>query len=326
MDSYQGSEKYYTTKQNLRETLEKYGLAVIPSVLDENECKQMETNMWDYLKHVGNIFETPIVKNLENTYENISDLYLDYKHNSLLINFWGISHSRLCWDVRQNPKIVDTFAHFWDCDPHDLLVSFDGASIQLPPEITGFGWGDDNSWFHTDQTFTDNEFRFVQSWVTARDVCEGDATLAFLEGSHLFHADFAEEFGIASERNYNQINEEEHLQFYLDRGCVEKKIVCPKGSLVLWDSRTIHYGAGPLSSRPVKNIRCVVYLCYVPRSRANEDILEEKKNIFLDGFATNHNPCNIKPLPPTPYRLLYEWEKPEPPALTYLGRRLIGYN
>ena len=318
------SEAYFATKENVMEKLEKYGVAIIPSVLNDVECKEMEKNMWKYLDYFGDVIGEPIIKNIEETYKNIQYLYYNYKHNALLVNFWNIAHSKLCWDVRQNPKIVDVFSAIWGCDSHDLLVSFDGASIQLPPEITGFGWCNNKYWYHTDQTFLDNEFRFIQSWVTARDVYEGDATLAFLEGSHKFHGEFAAEFEMRSERNYNQINENEQLQFYLDRGCFERTIVCPKGSLVLWDSRTIHCGLGPMSNRSEKNIRCVVYLCYVPRTHANPEILEEKKNLYLEGYATNHNPCRLIPLPKTP--LDFELEPMEKPNLSYLGRRLVGYN
>jgi len=67
------------------------------------------------------------------------------------------------WNVRQNPKVVDVFAKIWNVKLEDLLVSFDGASIQLPPEITGFGFGDDKKWFHSDQNYDDKHFKYVQS-------------------------------------------------------------------------------------------------------------------------------------------------------------------
>jgi hypothetical protein len=92
---------------------------------------------------------------------------------------------------------VDVFAALWGCSAHDLLVSFDAASFHFPPEVPGVGWEDPVSHdLHTDQSFTRNDFECIQAWVTANHVDTGDATLALLEGSHLYHGDFAAHFGI----------------------------------------------------------------------------------------------------------------------------------
>ena len=50
------SDKYNTDSKGLKETLEKYGVAVIPSVLDEKECQAMKDGMWDYLEEVSKGF------------------------------------------------------------------------------------------------------------------------------------------------------------------------------------------------------------------------------------------------------------------------------
>ena len=47
---------------------------------------------------------------------------------------------------------------------------------------------------HSDQCYKRNEFECVQSWMTLKDVNRGDATLAFLENSHLYHEDFKRVF------------------------------------------------------------------------------------------------------------------------------------
>jgi hypothetical protein len=44
------SEAYFATKENVLEKLEKYGVAIIPSVLNDVECKEMEKNMWEITK------------------------------------------------------------------------------------------------------------------------------------------------------------------------------------------------------------------------------------------------------------------------------------
>jgi len=73
-----------------------------------------------------------------------------------------------------------------------------------------------------------------------------------------------------------------------------KKIKCPKGSLVLWDSRTIHCGIEPLKNRKNPNFRAIIYLCYLPRSLATSKQLEKKIKAFETLRTTSHWPCNIK--------------------------------
>lgn len=43
---------------------------------------------------------------------------------------------------------------------------------------------------------------------------------------------------------------EEDLQWFYDRGCEWIKVEAEPGDLILWDSRTIHYGAHTEGDRP----------------------------------------------------------------------------
>jgi hypothetical protein len=52
MDIYEG-DRYYTTKEQLMFTLNKYIVAIIPSVLNDNECTNMLNGMWDYFEHIS---------------------------------------------------------------------------------------------------------------------------------------------------------------------------------------------------------------------------------------------------------------------------------
>ena len=40
-------ERYITTPENLKETLQEYGVAIIPGVLNPEECSQIASGMWD---------------------------------------------------------------------------------------------------------------------------------------------------------------------------------------------------------------------------------------------------------------------------------------
>ena len=317
------SQKYFTNIDNVCDTLKKYGVAIIPNLLDNLECDEMIDEMWNYLEQISKNWEIPLKRDDFSTWPEADQLYLNYKHLALLVQFWYIGHCQMNWNVRQNTKVVDVFAKIWNVKKEDLLVSFDGASIQLPPEITGFGFGDDKKWFHSDQNYDDKNFKYVQSWVTAYDVDSDDATLAVLEGSHNFFDEFATFFKINKKLvGFNH----EHLKFFNDKGCYEVKISCPKGSIVLWEGRTIHYGAEPMSTRLQPNIRCVSYVSYLPRYLASKEELEFKQKLFNEMYTTGHDAIHPRPSPKTQWTDLSDYEyKISKPILTDLGMKLAGF-
>ena len=297
-------EKYKTSSSNLWVTLEKYGVAIMPSVLSEDECDEMVDGMWSTLgtlteKFVAGDGGGQIQRDDETTWCSLYELI---PQHSMLIQHWGIGHAQYLWNLRQNPKILKIWADFWEVEPNELLVSFDAVSYHLPPETTGRGWfvprvDRPYGWMHTDQSHSPGRegFECVQSWVTGLDVNDGDATITILEGSHLYHAEFAREFGKTDKGDWGPLKSEEEYNFYIKGSptrppCPRRCIKCPKGSIVFWDSRTIHAGQEPLKTRAEPNIRCVAYLCYSPRYLATNAALKKKLKHFEERRTTNHWP------------------------------------
>lgn len=317
-------EKYVCTKETLKATIDLYGVAVISSVLNEEECNNMVNGIWDFFEHISNSWEMPINRNNK---ESWSGFYKLFPLHSMLIQHWNVGHTQASWNVRQNIKIVEIFAHFWECSVNDLLVSYDGLSFNLPPEVTKRGWNRGNTWYHTDQSYTTNDFKCIQSFVTGLDINENDATLSFLEGSNKFHKDFKNEFNITDKDDWYKLTKDQE-EFYYKRGCHVKNIKCPKGSLVFWDSRTIHCGIEANKARPVPNIRAVIYLCYMPRSQCNEANLKKKQKAFNELRTTSHYPCKIKLFSKSPRTYgnpLPAITQIETPNLTELGMKLAGF-
>ena len=338
LDDYE-YEKYACKNVNEIPTmLEKYGVAILPSVLNEEECSNMKSGMWDYLETVTKNFDTPMDRDNSDTWKEIKKLWI--KH-SMLIQNWSIGHAQFIWDLRQNQKIIDVFSTIWNTPAEDLLVSFDGASVNFPPETTKFGWAKkDKTWLHSDQCFLRNGFECIQSWVTAYDVNPGDATLTFLEGSHKYHKDFKtykdqtmkegsdELFKKAGD--WYKLDSPDELDFYINKNqCSQKCIICPAGSICLWDSRTIHCGLEALKEREEPNTRCVAYLCYTPRSLASETVLAKKIKAFKNLRTTNHwahKPLLFSTMPRTygaPIAPIASIDAPT--GITDLGKRLIGF-
>jgi hypothetical protein len=317
-------EKYVCSKETLEETIQKYGVAIIPNVLDENECELMINGMWNFLEYISQDWEIPLNRNNSDTWRQFYKLY---PLHSMLLQHFGVGHAQVSWDMRQNPKIVDIFAHFWKCMQDDLLVSFDGFSFNLPPEKTNKGWNRNNVWYHTDQSYTTPDFKCIQSWVTGLDVNDLDATLSIMEGSNNYHAEFKERFGVTDKANWYKLKKDEE-QFYIEKGCQYKNIKCPKGSMVFWDSRTIHCGIEASKKRTYPNLRAVIYLCYMPRKLCSEKNLKKKQKAFEELRTTSHYPCDIKLFAKSPRT--YGGDMPIiksvlQPNLTELGNKLAGF-
>ena len=274
--------------------------------------------------------EAEILKNDKSTWSNFKELWP--KHSMLLQHF-GIGHAEFIWEIRQNPKVYEIFAELWEVKSKELLVSFDGASIHLPPEKTGKGWFK-KGWYHCDQSFKRNDFECVQSFISGEDINEGDATLRVLEKSHLYHKKFSKHFDITSEKNsggdWYKLSDtnDDQLNYYLEKGCKEVCIKCSAGSMVFWDSRTIHYGQEPLQDRENINTRYVVYLCYTPRDFGTETNIKKKQKAFNEMRTTSHWPHKQKlfPVKPRTYgKELIEFNDLPSIELSKIGKKFCGF-
>ena len=93
----------------VREKLNTFGVAVVPSLLNENECNSMESKMLDFLETISSSWETPINRHDSKTFKEIYRLFL--KHSMLIQNF-KVGHSQAVWDVRQNLKFLNVYSKF----------------------------------------------------------------------------------------------------------------------------------------------------------------------------------------------------------------------
>lgn len=325
-NSYQYS-RYVTTIENLPQMLNTYGVAIVPNILNVTECEAMKQGAWDYLETITVNLQVPMKRTSSKSWKSFKQLYP--KH-SMLIQHWSVGHAQFLWDIRTNPKVIAPFEKIWGVPKEDLLVSFDGASFHFPPESTGFGFAkaDGKSWIHCDQSFLRNGFECVQGWINGYDTNDGDATLTVLEGSNKYHADFANHFKPTNPDDWAILTQEQIDWYTGTKGCVKTNIKCPAGSLVLWDSRTIHCGKEPEPNRPKRNFRCVGYVCYTPRAKASPSSINKKINAWVNLRTTSHWPHKPKLFPEHPRT----WGEPLPnivqipkPLINDLGYRLIGY-
>lgn len=310
--------------KQLLDNLNKYGVAILPCVLDEKECREMFDGMIADVEHITKGLEVPFKWEDQSTWKTWFELA---PNHSMLQQHWKLGHCQTIWNIRQNPKIIKPFEDIWKVDKSDLLCSFDAISIHFPPEITNRGWHQ-NTWFHTDQSFMRHEFECVQSWVTAKEVHHGDGTLTYLRGSHMYHENIQKKFNILDKKDWYKLTPEMVHYYVNELDCPQECIKCPAGSMVLWDSRLIHCGREPTKGRSMQNMRCVSYICMTPRSKSTPANLKKKQKAFTELRLTTHWPH--KPILFGKYPRLYGNPIPKvneitPPILNNIGKRLAGF-
>lgn len=353
---------YLCTPDTLKQTLESHGVAIIANIITPEECESFRNGFWDYLEAVTSNTSMPIVptktglsgdkpetksseifRDRESTWRNVEHLY---PKSNMLLQHFGIGHAKFVWDLRQTPSVYGAFAKLWGVPAEELLSSFDGASIHLPPEKMGYGRGwhkEGSSGFHCDQSFKRNGFECVQSFVCGNDVREGDATLRVLTGSHLLHQTFAHTWdgdgnllqeGEAQDtpkahtsKNWCKLTPEQ-IDWYKQQGCKDVAIACKAGSMVFWDSRTIHFGQRAHSDRAAENTRYVAYMCFTPRSFGTERNLAKKRKAYEEQRTTSHWPHKqtlFPILPRTFGNITLNANKLPLVELTELGKKFCGY-
>jgi hypothetical protein len=276
----------------LKSTLNQYGVAILPAVLMENE----QEILGDGIKnHFLNICPELNLKDPKTWKLQLQGLFLS---RGMLCQHFNSGHIKEIWDLRANPKIMKAYETLYSGE--DLIVSYDGCAFSLPPEYTGIGWHR-KKWLHVDQTWTrdrhDGKPTF-QSWVTALEVGEGDGTLQVLLGSHKYHAQLGNRLlqaGISpSRQDWYKISESDTEWLTLQRGCILHEIKCPAGSHVIWSSKTVHAGRGPVKGRPHPKLRIAAYICYTPKAWITEKGIKLKQKYLRDKRNTTHWPHHPK--------------------------------
>lgn len=307
--------------------LEEHGVAIIPDVLTPDQCNEMVCGMWDAFEHLTQSWPTPMNRHRKESWLRYADLYPSH---SMLLKHYQIGHAQFHWNLRCNERVIEPFARLWNCSAMDLLVSYDGSSFYFPPELrNGLGYRK-KFWMHVDQSYLHHGLQCYQGFVNALDVDEGDATLCVLTGSHRLHEQFATvtDRSTLTSKDYVPLADEA-LDWYHKQGCEFRCVKAPAGSLVLWDSRTVHCALEAVRDRPYDHFRCVSYVCYMPRSLATNKQIVKHRNAFTSRRMTSHWPlktilCSEKP---HTYGADAPAITPLPKAnVSILGYRLAGFD
>lgn len=294
----------YKDLTNLHNIINEYGVCIVRDVLDEDECKSIRDGMCNDFSHLTSRMPVPFDIRNTATWSTLDSLL---PTDGLIYQHWGIGQSQTVWNVRTNDKVIDVFRQIYRSA--DLLVSFDAVSFHLPPEIADMKsnrFYTHDRW-HFDQSLTRKNPECIQSWINAFDTSYDDATTCIMIYSNRLHGSYADYIlstGVKLETDdWYRIDD---VSFFTSQRCIPYRVEASKGSLVLWDSRTLHFGSKPLPSRTIPNYRMLIYLCYTPASLITESTRKRKVEIMYkkgkqgEHRMTNHWPHKPKLFPETP--------------------------
>lgn len=265
---------------NLVNNINNYGVCVITNVLNNEECNNIIEGLCNDFSHLTANLPVPFDINNKESYSTLDQLL---PTDGLIYQYWGIGQSQTVWNVRTNDKIIDIFRQIYSTN--DLLVSFDAVSFHIPPEThdnKSKRYYSHDRW-HFDQSLKRNNAECIQSWVNAFNTDYDDATTCFMIYSNKYHQRYANYLlanGISLDSDDFIMVNDENINFFITNRCIPYRVKAPKGSLVLWDSRTLHFGSKPLQSRLRPNYRMLIYLCYTPSSLISESNRKRKIEIM----------------------------------------------
>ncbi|KAF4634251.1 hypothetical protein G7Y89_g3856 [Cudoniella acicularis] len=195
---------------------------------------------------------------------------------------YAVSHEKFIWDARLEPGLLNAFAKIWQTEK--LLVSFNSINLTLP-SLTSTSTSAPAlvpRWPHQDQSPHISGFQCAQGILNLAPNGPQDGRLIRLEGSHLLNDEFFKTHSKEKKEAWGKMPDDWHgfdddeVACFEERGCEVVKVCCGPGDLVVWDSRVVHWNVRPEG----RQIRSVVYACYIPAALASPEELAKKKEIF----------------------------------------------
>ncbi|CAL5874848.1 uncharacterized protein PFLUO_LOCUS9150 [Penicillium psychrofluorescens] len=259
-----------------RDNLASQGYVVIKNAIPQGRAQQYQQKALDWLKS----FSPSLDLDDPSTWRE-ENLPATHKFN--LFKEYSVTHERFMWEARQEPKVVEAFAKIWGTD--ELLVSFDALNITLPNRQDK---PPNKPWPHVDQSPLRRGLHCVQGIINLSSAGPEDGSLILLPRSNTVTEKFFDEQTDPStwlKKDFRTISETE-MDWFKDKGMSPIKVLADPGDLILWDSRTVHWGGEPTAQSDT--IRTVIYASYSPASMASKETLEAKQTAFRSYGATTH--------------------------------------
>jgi ectoine hydroxylase-related dioxygenase (phytanoyl-CoA dioxygenase family) len=231
---------------------------------------------------------------------------------------YSVVHENFMWQARQEPGVINAFQKVWGTN--ELLVSFDSLNVTLPNLKKARA-----PWPHVDQAPRKRGLHCIQGIINLSHAGPEDGSLVVVSGSSALTEEFFDNHTDPAtwEWKDNRYFDEKDMEWFFARGCKVTKVLAEPGDLILWDSRTIHWGGEPTEKS--NTVRTVIYAAYAPAKLASSAAIEEKQKIWNVWGATTHWPhdnIRLRDLQasypdgtPDPRHRSEPLEKPEPTDL-----------
>ena len=261
---------------DFRDQLHSQGYAVVKGAIPHERAVQYQQRAFDWVTSFG----TPLDMKNPATWK-AENLPVQSKLNTF--DNYGVIHEKFMWDARLEPGVVDAFAKIWETD--ELLVSFDSLNITFPNR-------EDKPprapWPHIDQSPLKRGMHCIQGIINLSSAGPEDGSLMCLPRSNTYNDEFFDTQTDPKDwekKDWRRFSEKE-MDWWASKGLKPIKVQAEPGDLILWDSRTVHWGGEPTTKSDV--IRTVIYASYSPARLATKEALEEKVRVFNVHGATTH--------------------------------------
>ncbi len=264
------------------------GWAVIPDVIPPSDSEQFEDDVWLWVES----FDTDLKQHDPKTWEDDSN----WPPNcGGILEHFRIAHAPFMWRLRQRKEILDVFEEIWGT--RNLLTSFEGAQLSSPqkPDIPY------RSQFRCDQgLWNAGQFECVRGLLNLAPIGPGLGEMIFYDGSHQMHADFCDAFideasqppRKTSRRSPTAVLRKKQLQWYREHGATSVSPTIPRGSLILWDSRTVYAHVRPPAASNI--CKTGIFLCYESRDGVPDKVNLQRQKLFEERRATKYSAVRPK--------------------------------
>lgn len=263
---YSSSEAFPSA---LRKVLDDSGLVIVTGILNAEECSEFDR-----------------VKQRE------------LHSESTQLGAMEHAQGEVAWKARLHPRVRELFGHVYGTT--DLSSSVDLPSMFFTPAGAPAETHNDQ-WLHVDQNFhTGITYRCYQGVLYIHGSDANSSTTAAWPGSHLpavydrilsdlqaaEKGAFEDDSGVRYGQflSINALQDRELRAELLEAALAgTRRLSVAAGSLLLWDSRTVHQGwrGGPRFAVPV---------CWEPRDRVHTSATLRKLLVTAAGVASSHSP------------------------------------
>lgn len=267
------------SSRELRATYSKFGCVLVTEVLDAGACAQLEQLWAADLEHAAGEVPVPARRGV------FGNGYAAHR---------GLPQGRFAWAARLHAR--DVFAKLFECDAAALAVGMDQIFWQECAEPAT----ENEQWLHVDTNSNCAGCQHVtQGVLYVRDARGAAAsTTALWPQSHLEVFDrlmrdpHSRNLGKKPEAvqsvKLNHMKDRLQQRELLSQALAgTRRVPCPPGSLLLWDSRLVHQGwAGGL--------RLAQPVCWEPRVRQDGAARGRKLLACAAGCSTTHSSSEAK--------------------------------